>query len=429
MDSRTFPRGRDTPYPSAASRTSDRRTLIEQILSLALEHVEMDVAVLAEFSDGNEVFRVIEGDAASFDLHQDVAIPFQDSYSRRVLDVPPKGLAPDARSDHRLRDLLLDQLPVVGAYIGVPVTLPNGRVYGSLFCLSRASHPLLDERDVKFLGVLGHLVGEELKRWEEDVVQQSRRLERIRGMLDGNDGLRVAFQPIFDLRNREVVGYEALSRFNGGPVRAPNEWFAEAADMGLGVELELAAVRAAVDSFDDLPDPSYLSVNVSPEAITSSSFGQAINGAAEDRLVVEVTEHARVESYAALSDAVLALRGRGVRLAIDDVGAGFASLRHVLRLQPDIIKLDITLTRSIDTDPVRRALASSFMRFADDIHASITAEGIETGGELEELRTLGVGCGQGFFLAEPGSMQELTLQGLGGAPRLRQDHFAATGTR
>jgi EAL domain-containing protein (putative c-di-GMP-specific phosphodiesterase class I) len=427
VDSRTFPRGGDISPENGAS--GSRHTLIEQILALALEHIGMDVAVLAEFSDGNEVFRVIEGDAASFDVRPGAAIPFQDSYSRRLLDVPPRGLAPDARSDHRLRDLLLEQLPMVGSYIGVPVTLPDGRVYGTLFCLSRTPHPLLDDRDVKFLGVLARLVGEELVRWEEEVAEQSRRLKRIRGLLDGESGFRVAFQPIFDLRNRTVVGYEALSRFTGGPARAPNEWFAEAADMGLGIELEIAAVQAALNSFDDMPDHAYLSVNVSPEAMTSSSFVQAISGKAEDRLVVEVTEHAKVESYAELADAVLALRRRGVRLAIDDVGAGFASLRHVLRLRPDIIKLDITMTRSIDTDPVRRALASSFIRFADDIHATITAEGIETGGELEELCTLGVGCGQGFFLAEPGSLQELSLQGLGAAPALRPVRFAATGTR
>jgi EAL domain-containing protein (putative c-di-GMP-specific phosphodiesterase class I) len=271
--------------------------------------------------------------------------------------------------------------------------------------------------------VLAQLVGEELERWEEEVVEERKRLSRIRQMLDSGNGFRVAFQPIFDLRNRAVVGYEALSRFTGGPSRAPNEWFAEAAELGLGVELEVAAVQAALDSFEGMPGDAYVSVNVSPEAMTSSSFFQAISGKAEDRLVVEVTEHARVESYAELANVVLALRGRGVRLAIDDVGAGFASLRHVLRLRPDIIKLDITLTRSIDTDPVRRALASSFIRFADDIHATIAAEGIETGGELDELCTLGVGCGQGFFLAEPGSLQELSLQGLGAAAPL-----AATGS-
>jgi EAL domain-containing protein (putative c-di-GMP-specific phosphodiesterase class I) len=426
VDSRSFPRGQNISYHKGGS--GSRHSLIEQILALALEHIGMDVAVLAEFSDGDEVFRVIEGDAESFDLRPGVAIPFQDSYSRRLLETRPRGLAPDARSDHRLRDLLSDQLPVVGAYIGVPVSLPDGRVYGSLFSLSRTPHPLLDERDVKFLGVLAQLVGEELERWEAEVVEEGMRLNRIRRLLDGGNGFRVAFQPIFDLRNRSVVGYEALSRFTGGPSRAPNEWFAEAADLGLGVELEIAAVQAALTCFDDMPDHAYLSVNVSPEAMTSSSFFKAITGKAEDRLVVEVTEHARVESYAELAETVLALRGRGVRLAIDDVGAGFASLRHVLRLRPDIIKLDITLTRSIDTDPVRRALASSFIRFADDIHATIAAEGIETGGELEELCTLGVGCGQGFFLAEPGSLQELSLQGLGAAPALRSDRFVATGT-
>ncbi len=405
-------------------RTRDRRSLIEQILALAREHVGMEVAVLAEFSDADEVFRVIEGDAAAFDLQTDESIPFQDSYSRRLLDAAPRGLAPDARSDYRLEDLLLDQLPVVGAYIGVPVLLPNGHVYGSLYCLSSAPHPSLDERDVKFLSVLAQLVGDELERWEKEIIEERQRLRRIRGLLDGGDGFGVAFQPIFDLRSRAVVGFEALSRFDEGPPRTPDEWFAEAADLGMGVELEIAAVRAALTRLNELPEHTFLSVNVSPEALTSSRFLQAIHGTAEDRLVIEVTEHAPVESYSALCDAVVALRGRGARLAIDDVGAGFASLRHVLRLRPDIIKLDITLTRSIDTDPVRRALASSFIRFADDIHATITAEGIETGGELDELCTLGVGCGQGFFLAEPSPLEQLYAP----AP-VRSNGLAVSGTR
>jgi EAL domain-containing protein (putative c-di-GMP-specific phosphodiesterase class I) len=111
-----------------------------------------------------------------------------------------------------------------------------------------------------------------------------------------------------------------------------------------------------------------------------------------------------VEDYDALVRALDGLRSQGVRVAVDDTGAGYAGLAHILRLRPDIIKLDIDLTRGIDADPVRRALAASLVAFGGDIGATITAEGIETGEELEALRTLGVTCGQGYYLARPGPL-------------------------
>jgi EAL domain-containing protein (putative c-di-GMP-specific phosphodiesterase class I) len=120
--------------------------------------------------------------------------------------------------------------------------------------------------------------------------------------------------------------------------------------------------------------------------------------------VLELTEHASVGNYGRLADALDPLRVRGVRVAVDDAGAGFASFRHILNLNPDIIKLDMALTRGIQADPVRRALASALVTFARELHAVIVAEGIETEAELKALRSLGVGYGQGFFLARPGSL-------------------------
>ena len=123
-----------------------------------------------------------------------------------------------------------------------------------------------------------------------------------------------------------------------------------------------------------------------------------------DRLIIEITEHAQVEDYVQLADALAPLRACGARLAIDDVGAGFASLRHILRLEPDIVKLDLTLTHEIARDPAREALAWSLVRFAEGIDATIAAEGIETPEDLAVLRSLGVTYGQGFYLARPSSL-------------------------
>jgi EAL domain-containing protein (putative c-di-GMP-specific phosphodiesterase class I) len=178
-------------------------------------------------------------------------------------------------------------------------------------------------------------------------------------------------------------------------------WFAEASDVGLGIELELAAVAVAVRQIETLPDGLFMSMNVSPEAVSSPLLAALLRRVPGGRIVIELTEHARVDDYEALDEVLAPLRSRGVRLAVDDAGAGFATLQHILRLQPDLIKLDLSLTRDIDKDPVRRALASSLVSFAREINAQLIAEGVETAEELETIRALGIAFGQGYHLARP----------------------------
>jgi len=226
---------------------------------------------------------------------------------------------------------------------------------------------------------------------------------RIRQIID-RQLLDVVFQPITALDRDQVVGFEALARFPTEPERPIEAWFADAAGLGLGADLELAAIERAFAHIDHLPPDAFLSVNVSPATAVSPRFEACCRAVDPNRLVIEVTEHAPVDDYVALTDALAALRARGVRLAIDDAGAGFASLRHVLRLNPDLIKLDISLTRRIDTDPVRRALATSLIAFAAEVGATILAEGIESRWELEALRRLGVRYGQGYHLARPAAL-------------------------
>lgn len=379
------------------------------MLELARQHMDMEGAFLAEFRGGDEVIRALAGDPESFNLDHDTGIWYQESPSRWATERTPAGLVPDVANDERIRELLFTRAAGVGSYIGVPVKLPDGRIYGSLFCLSHTPRPRLDERDVTFLRGLAMLLGEELARTEQETSDTERKSARIRSVLDHGEGFSMSFQPIFDLREGQIVGLEALSRFAAPPPSPPDRWFAEAEEVGLGVELEVTAVRAAIERVDELPGGAYLAVNVSPAALVTDALREALAEAPGERLVVEVTEHARVDDYRELRQVIGEVRRSGARLAVDDVGAGFASLRHVIRLAPDIIKLDITLTRDIDSDPLRRSLASSFITFAAETNATITAEGIETREEMDALRTLGVGCGQGFFLAHPGPLDGLGL--------------------
>lgn len=233
--------------------------------------------------------------------------------------------------------------------------------------------------------------------------ERRRRLERIDKVLSGNE-LTMVFQPIADLNTGAVVGVEALARFSGEPSRRPDEWFAEAASVGRGAELEVAAVRAALTQLDRLPPDAFLSVNISPATAAAPGVGCVLERVPAHRLVLELTEHAPIIVYEPLLAALEPLRARGVRVAVDDAGAGYSGLQHVLRMRPDILKLDIALTRGIDADPARRALGTALVAFGRDIGAVILAEGVETPAELQSLRALGIPWGQGYDLARPGPL-------------------------
>lgn len=249
--------------------------------------------------------------------------------------------------------------------------------------------------------------------------QTRRREKRVRRALDGKDRFSMVFQPICSLSGR-MVGAEALARFQGPPKRGPDRWFAEAEEVGLGRELELATAKAALAALPSLPPEIYLSLNASPKTLLSGRFRKLVlENSDPTRVVVEVTEHARIEDYERLNSAFDRLREPGVRLAIDDAGAGFASLRHILRLAPDFIKLDRTLIDGIEYDRSRQALAAGLISFAEKIEATIIAEGIEHSAEVDVLTALGVGYGQGFFIAKPAPLPLKTTRFRAGLRRRR----------
>lgn len=211
----------------------------------------------------------------------------------------------------------------------------------------------------------------------------------------------MVYQPIYDLQQAKVVGFEALSRFSADPYRPPNEWFGEAKEVGLGSELEARAIRLGLRAMEHLPDDIYMSVNLSPEYILDGVLDEIFGDQALHRVVLEITEHAVVDHYDELARLIRPFRDRGLKIAVDDAGAGYSSFRHILNLAPDRIKLDMSLTRNIDTDSSRRALAAAFSKFAEETGTAIVAEGVETESEIKTLRDLGVTKVQGYFIGRP----------------------------
>jgi EAL domain-containing protein (putative c-di-GMP-specific phosphodiesterase class I) len=249
---------------------------------------------------------------------------------------------------------------------------------------------------------------ERARAHEERVCFDAARRERVQArmqLLSDGLGLDVAFQPIVDLASGSVVGAEALARFTDADGHAiPTErCFLDAHAVDMGVELELSVIRRALECHSErLPDGRYLALNVSPAVLELDELVCIIARHEGARpLVVEITEHQPVEDYVALSGQLDRLRELGVRVAVDDVGSGFASFRHVTRVNPDILKLDRTLVCGIEDDPVRQSLASAIVAFAKDVGATVVSEGIENESEFCCLKDLAVGCGQGFYLARP----------------------------
>lgn len=227
--------------------------------------------------------------------------------------------------------------------------------------------------------------------------------ERIEARL--HTGPDMVVQPVFRLSDLEIVGYEALSRFSEFPV-GPDVWFAKAKELNLLIELEISAVTAALEVLPKLPLHNSLSINASAVTLIEEPFVLLMLGRFDQRIIIELTEHDAVDNYEVLKTQLARIRlsrtnRRGVRLGIDDVGAGFASMRHILQLDPDVLKLDMSLVRNIDTNPKLAALVQSLTLFAAQTDIMITAEGIETAGELAKLQEIGVPQGQGYFLSKP----------------------------
>ena len=222
----------------------------------------------------------------------------------------------------------------------------------------------------------------------------------LRGLLTAG-AFQSHFQPIVDLRTGDVVGAEALTRFADGS--SPEARFGEASALGLGIQLEVATLTAAVAAARTLTPPTaWLSLNVSPELMLSPACEtvRAVIDLRDRDVVLELSEQQLVTDYDAVR-AALRSTGDGVRWSIDDAGSGFASLRHILQLEPAFIKLDRSWVQGVDADPAKQAMIAGLCHFADQTGAQLIAEGIETEPERAVLCDLGVTLGQGFLLGRP----------------------------
>ncbi|MGZ8739395.1 MAG: EAL domain-containing protein [Gaiellaceae bacterium] len=391
---------------------------MDRIRVLVADDEPVVLAALAELVEAEETLELV---GSAKDAQEAIEVAVREHPDVALLDVKmPAGGGPRAAREIRIGSLQT-RVVALSAYedrTSVLEMLRAGAV-GYLVKGTRAAeivkmvHNVTRGDVVLSSEVMGDILEEltgrlRIEGEEEDLLKAQS--ERIRDVLD-NGRLSMVFQPIVDLEAEVVVGFEALARFPFAPDRPTETWFTEAAAVGLRLELELAAVKAALEVLPEAPVGPYLSVNAMPDTLASDGLAELLAAAPADRLVLEITEHAPVRDYEALNTAMHRMRGRGVRLAVDDAGSGFASLRHILQLAPDIIKIDIALTRNVYKDPARRALAAGLISFAAELGATIVAEGIQSRQELDALRELGVRYGQGFYLGRPAPIADVMSVG------------------
>jgi EAL domain-containing protein (putative c-di-GMP-specific phosphodiesterase class I) len=389
MSAETFMLSTVVPAPGADS--------VDKILQAVREHLRMDVAFASRICAGQVTLRNVATNGnliAAGDVFD-----AEDGYCQRIIDGRLPYVMPDTAAYPEATKLACTRDIPVGSHLSVPLRLSDGSVYGTFCCFSHVSEPNLNERDLQTLKAFAQLAAGQI---EAELRRDHQNLEtelRVREVVERDD-LTVLLQPIYAVESMTPVGVEALARFGDHEHRPPNEWFAAAQSVGLGCELELCAVRAALRTLRHIPEHLYLAINVSPETAAHPGLVLELAAVPPGRVVLEITEHAIVRDYIGLGRALEALRP-GVRIAVDDAGAGYSGLRHILDIQPDIIKLDLTLTRGIDRDLARAALATALIAFANQIGSKIVAEGVETAEELARLLELGVEGAQGYFLGRP----------------------------
>jgi EAL domain-containing protein (putative c-di-GMP-specific phosphodiesterase class I) len=384
------------PARSVAPRPLVPAPTVMRVLTLARTHLGMDVALLAAFTEDDEMVGVVEGPAVAPALRSEKELPVDRRRCELLLDGKVPALVTDA-SRQRPRTSVG---PGVAAYVAAPVQLPGGTTFGILCCLSRAPRPDLDDGSLRVIRLLAELAAQAIS--QDDLTLQ-KRLEMAESTLGAirEDGLRMVFQPIFRLRTGETVGFEALARFPTESRRPPRSWFWVARQVGLAVDLEVAALRKALPFLDRIPEPLFLSVNFFSETLLSMDLTGVFRDVPPGRVVLELAEHERLADSRSLIESVDRLRRLGGRFAVDDAGSGFSSLRHVLRIKPELLKLDINLTHQVDRDPMQKMLVSSLASFAVQAGMVPAAEGIESASQLAALRQIGVVYGQGHYLGRP----------------------------
>ncbi len=387
---------------SVRSTRTETDAKVAELLRVAKDALGLSLTFLSRFDGPTQHLDVVE---SSIPLFRDGQTqPLETSFCQAIIDGKLPNVIPNVAKLPEAKRLPAARFPRIRSFVSVPVRLSDGSLYGTFCAAGFTADNELNKRDKALMEVLASAAATIV---EPDVVERNRRHE-IQSRLTkvvGNGGPTVVFQPIVSLADGHRVGAEALSRFPAEWGKAPDVVFAEAASVGAGFDLEILAFRLAAATIADVT--GYVAINFSPSTLLRPACQELLADLPAERVLLELSEHDPVDDYDALAAAIDPLRERGMRLAIDDVGAGFSSLRHIVLTTPDVIKLDRSIVAGVASDRVLETLVRSLVDFAHGADANVVAEGIETFDDAVTLRTAGVDYGQGWLFGRPGTVDQL----------------------
>lgn len=389
-------------YGMARARSESARQIAE-LLKTAREALGLSLAFMTRLDETTQHLEVVES-ALPMLFRDGMARPRANSFCQSIMDGKLPAVIPDVTKFPEAMRLPAARMPRLRSYVSVPVVLSDGTVYGTFCAAGFGADKHLSKRDKALMEVLSQaaaLIVEPDFRRRESHAEIG---DRLRPVLAAG-GPQVVLQPIVEVDTGRRVGVEALSRFPAAWDRPPDVCFAEAHEIGVGDRLEVLALRRAAEHLERVG--GYIAMNISPATLLTGECLDLLGRLPLDRVVLELSEHQRVEDYDELKAALAPLRGGGMRLAVDDVGAGFSSLRHIVLTQPDVIKLDRSIVTGVGADPVLRVLTRSLVDLAGACGATVVAEGVETEADSLALAGLGVHHGQGWFFGRPGAPSAL----------------------
>lgn len=399
------------PEPETGTGIQGDADTIRQLLGVVRAQLGMQVAWLSEFVGDQQVMRFVDAAPGASAPREGERFPLSGSFCTRVLDGRFPTLIRDTRADPDAALLEMTRRLRMGSYVGVPLVGPQGLTVGMLCAISDSPSPGLTERDVTALKLLASLLREVQDRALTDarVVADHETLRHALWEVVDGTGRHAVLQPIVEIATGRVVAAEGLTRFttqspllgDTGRLRAPAQWFDDASRLGLREQLELATAAAVLDLLDVVPVETALTINLGPETILGQGLPELLADHPLERIVIELTEHAPVRDYEELAEALHPYRSHGTQLAVDDAGAGYSSLQHVLDVHPDLLKIDMSLVRGAHVDLPRRTLLQALADFGHATGCQLIAEGIESEQELAAVAGCGVELAQGFFLARP----------------------------
>jgi EAL domain-containing protein (putative c-di-GMP-specific phosphodiesterase class I) len=393
---------------SALDPSSDHASVIDDALTAVREYMGMPVAYLSRFEGDKLVFRNVSAPGLEHIVKPGDEMALSEVYCHRILSGELPSLIQDTADFPVCQELAVTRDVPIRSHVSLPIRRADGSAYGMFCCLSPEPNHTLNQRDMSVMSTFASLVTRELQTIEETEEAFRAKRDRIDAALKDLH-FQTVYQPLVELSTLRVAGLEALTRFDAGEDETPDTWFGAAWETGLGIELELATMGRALEALPKIPEDVYLSINASPDLISDPRLMDLLPKAERHRIAIEVTEHSEALDTTEFSLRIKALQAAGVRIALDDVGAGYSGLQRLSQLSPDTLKVDRTIASGVDQSVTKRAIVTALTQFARETGAVVLVEGVERPEEAATLRDLGVRMGQGWLFGRPVPLEEIAF--------------------